>query len=317
MEILKKFLIEKEKPLEESNRRYFKIAGITVCIESDLDFDKIKFINKFDTFAVDGPGEDNVILRHYFYVPEFKYSDIGEKVYHKAPWMIYRKDNYWIYLCFVKEDDKEKVYKVAIFNQQHTIGKIFNNPEERDNLYEEGFFSLAFFPTDQIWIAPLLADRNAFYLHSSAAIINGKGLIFVGHSEAGKSTTLKMLKGKAEILCDDRNILRRWESGWQVHGTWSHGEIPDVSSSSAPLRAVCILTKDKANRLERISDHKEILKVLLSTLVKPVASVEWWHKELDALEKLVKEVPVYRMRFDKSGEIVEILKNLTKKNEVL
>ncbi len=312
MDILEKFLMEKQKPLRENNRRYFKTAGITVCVESDLDFDKIKFISKFDTFAVEGPGEDNVTLRHSFYLPEFNYSDLGEKVYHNAPWIIYRKDGYWIYLCFVKEDTRENVYKIAVFNKDHTEGVIFNNPDIKDNLYKEGFFSLAFFPTDQIWIAPLLADRNAFYLHSSASIINGKGLIFVGHSEAGKSTTLKMLKGKAEILCDDRNILRRWENGWQVHGTWSHGEIPDVSSSSAPLRAVCILTKNKSNRLELVTDNMEIWKLLLVTLVKPLVSVEWWQKELDALEMLVKEVPVYRMYFDKSGEIVEILKDLTK-----
>ena len=84
----------------------------------------------------------------------------------------------------------------------------------------------------------------------------GQGLLFVGHSEAGKSTTVKMLQGKAEILCDDRNIVRRWPEGFRVHGTWSHGEVPLVSAASAPLSAIFFLHKSKQNRLMRLRTAK-------------------------------------------------------------
>ena len=60
-------------------------------------------------------------------------------------------------------------------------------------------------------------------------------MLFVGHSEAGKSTIVKMLKGQAKILCDDRIIVRKWPEGFRIHGTWGHGEVPDVSPDSAPL----------------------------------------------------------------------------------
>jgi len=61
----------------------------------------------------------------------------------------------------------------------------------------------------------------------------------------------------------------------------------------------------------------EAWKLLLTTIVKPVVTSEWWQKELDAMEKLIDEVPVCRMHFDKSGNIVKLLKDLTKKNRVL
>ena len=100
----------------------------------------------------------------------------------------------------------------------------------------------------------------------AAVILNGQGLIFVGHSEAGKSTTAAMLKNvgvgaglvpalegdhkgsplQVEILCDDRNIVRRWEEGWRVHGTWSHGDVPEVSSPARHCERFCSCIKPRA-----------------------------------------------------------------------
>jgi hypothetical protein len=31
-----------------------------------------------------------------------------------------------------------------------------------------------------------------------------------------------------EILCDDRNIVRRMDDGWRVYGTWSHGDVNEA-----------------------------------------------------------------------------------------
>ena len=42
-----------------------------------------------------------------------------------------------------------------------------------------------------------------------------------------------------------------------------------------------------------------------------MVTAEWWQKELDVLEQIVKEVRCYSMKFDKSGEIVERLVALT------
>ena len=157
----------------------------------------------------------------------------------------------------------------------------------------------------------LLADRNAVLLHSAAAIVNGQGLLFVGHSGAGKSTTVTMLGSRGEILCDDRNVARLWKDGWRVHGTWSHGDVPDVSPAFAPLRAILFLQQDTCNELVALADRKLIWRLMLGTLIKPMASAEWWQKELNVLERLVCDVLCYIMRFDRSGNIVAELEKLT------
>jgi hypothetical protein len=140
--------------------------------------------------------------------------------------------------------------------------------------------------------------------------LEGKGLLFVGHSEAGKSTMAMMLKGKAEILCDDRMIIRKQPEGFKIYGTWSHGDVPEISANSAPLRAIMFLEKADANRIIPLGDKKEITKRLLSCLIKPFVTTDWWEKTLALIEKISAQVPCYLLRFDKSGKVVDVLKGL-------
>ena len=295
------------------DRRYFQIAGITVCVESDPVGNRLKFKEEFEPFAVEGPGEDTVILRHCFEWPDLKGVDLGKEVYRKAPWSISRKGDRWFYLGINSEENNDDLNLVGIFTADHRQGTIYHPRNRQGGLpappVAVGIHSLFSLPI-KFWLAPLLADRNAVLLHSAGVILNGRGLLFVGHSDAGKSTAVTMLKGRAEILCDDRNVARRWDSGWRIHGTWSHGDVADVSAASAPLRAILFLEQSKRNAIVPLTDRKEIWRRLLATLIKAAVTAEWWHKEMDVLERLVGEVPCFMMHFDKTGEIVPELERL-------
>lgn len=291
-------------------RRYFQIAGITVSVESGLDFNEVKFKKEFIPFAVDGPGSDNVTLRHYFQLPDLRGEDLGKELYRRRQWSISRKNGAWIYRGVTSGSPDSGLHRVAVFNSDYTRSIIYSTPAHERYVRAEGFHSLSLLPSDQIWLVPLLADRNAVLLHSAAVIVNGRGLLFAGHSGAGKSTTVTMLASRAEILCDDRNVARLWKGGWRVHGTWSHGDVPDVSPSSAPLRAVLFLQQHSSNELVALTDRKLIWRLMLGTLIKPMASTKWWQKELSVLERLVRDVPCYIMRFDQSGNIVAQLEKL-------
>ena len=139
-------------------------------------------------------------------------------------------------------------------------------------------------------------------------ILYGKGVLFVGHSEAGKSTTVSMLKNEGEILCDDRIIVRRWPDGFRIHGTWSHGDVPEVSNSSARLHAIFFLEQSSENCLEPIQDRREINRMLPFYVIQPLVTADWWEKTLDLTQQISREVPVYRLKLDTSGKIKEILK---------
>jgi hypothetical protein len=303
-----------------NNRRYYRIAEITIQVDSDLPITDQTFSSTLDLFRVDEPGRDTVKIHHHFELPEITGQNLGKEVYRKPPWAIYQQGSTWLYLGISTQATDPTLHRVVMFNHDHTQAHIYNsNP----GAYLEGnYHSLTLFPSDQILIARLLAERSGCYLHSAGAILNGAGMLFVGHSETGKSTITKLLMDTSpdatdqphlefEILCDDRNIVRRWDDDWRVYGTWSHGDVPNVSPSSASLKSICFIEKANENKLIPLTDRKEIRRRLLACVIKPFVTADWWKQTLDLIENMATKVPCYQMRFDKSGEVVETLNRLS------
>lgn len=288
------------------HRRYYGVAGITFQVDSDRPFKEKKLDARLRPFRLEGPGSDIIEIRHHFDLPDGNDFNLGPEVYGEPPWFIYRKDSSWVYINSPSRTDHTAYRQIAVFSQDHTRGRIYNS--KKGTLRRGPIHSLTFFPTDQIVLARVLADRQAFILHSCAAILDGHGLIFLGHSGAGKSSLTRLLRHHAEILCDDRNVVRRWPDGIRVHGTWSHGDVAQVSSASAPLRAILFLQQADENRFVSIKNRREITRQLLGCLIKPLVTADWWEKVLGTVQWVVREVPFYEMKFDLSGKIIGQLK---------
>ena len=54
----------------------------------------------------------------------------------------------------------------------------------------------------------------------------------------------------------------------------------------------------------------EVARRLPFLVIKPLVTADWWEKTFDTLEKLVREVPAYRLRFDLSGRVADVLADL-------
>lgn len=330
---------------EHAHRRYYQIGGVTIRVEADLPITDTTFQPKFKAFEVDGPGEDTITIGHHFSMPELNDWDFGDELYRKVPWIVWRTDSCWIYMgiaeqgfvairdlwlrvwCYLcslwgrpyvqKEgpisgpaflSGEGKVHLLAVANHNHTTVSIYHKSQK---LFSKGnLHSLTLFPTDQIILGRVLADREACYIHASGLVLDGKGLLFVGHADAGKTTMVNMLKDKAEILCDDRMIVRRWPDGFKIHGTWSHGDVSDVSPRSAPLKAILFLEQAHENRLIQIDDKQEAIRPLLACLIKPLVTADWWDRTLTLVDTMAREVPSYSLLFDKSGTVVALLGDL-------
>lgn len=303
---------EKRRHLDawkKEHRRYYAIGGVTIRVDSDLPITDQTFHEKLEKFRVEGPGEDNICIRHHFELPEIGGRDLGQEVYRHSPWRIYHKGRSWIYIIETEGPDGPRVHKVAVFNEDYTRGEIYS--ENAMFYLRGGLDTLTTFPSDHILITHPLADRQACIMHAAGMAIDGQGLLFAGHSEAGKSTTVTMLKDAGEILCDDRIVVRRWPDGFRIHGTWSHGTVPEISPHSAPLRAIFLIEKSPENRLVRIQERREILRTLPFYTVKSLATPGWWDKTLSLVEAISREVPVYRLKLDKSGQVKEVIKAIT------
>jgi hypothetical protein len=288
-------------------RRYYQIGGLTLQVESDIPFSPGTFVPQIEQFHTNITSDETIILRHHFFLPQVVRRNLGREIFNDPPWAIFQSQDSWVYLGIPPDPEDNSWHKVAFFNPNHTEGSIYSPDEtvlEKGNLY-----SLTTFPTDQILLARILADRQGCYLHAAGLIIDGKGLAFVGHSEAGKTTITRLLMPPGEILCDDRVILRRWPNGIKIYGTWSHGDIPIVSPASAPLRALFILDQASENSLYPLT-RQEVIRTLPQFIIRPLITKDWWEKTLDLVGHISREVPVFRLRFDKSGKVIDVLRPL-------
>ena len=257
---------------------------------------------------MDAPGADRVIIRHHFSSDGLPLDDLGREVYRRPPWAIYRREDGWTYTFIGRGGPDDPVQRVARVTLDHTQIEVYNKDE--DAWRGGGRYSLSLFSTDQILVARWLADRQGCYLHSAGAIVDGQGLLFVGHSGAGKTTAVRLLQDQAEILCDDRNIVRRSGDHFDVYGTWSQYKLPVVSAASAPLAAILFLNQSTENRLIPLPDRGEIVRRTLPCIIRPFVTADWWGKTLDVIEMVAQAVPCYEMRFDTSGEVVPLLHEL-------
>ncbi len=291
------------------HQRYFQIAGITIEVNSEREILDNTFGPSLHPFAINVPGSDLVQLEYFFSLPEWNDKLLGRLVHEQEPWLIYNKGETWSYIGYKEDNNGKTIYQLAVFTDHYSHGRIFMDSDYR---FQQGNLnSLAMFASDQVWLAQALLPRKAFFVHSCGLVVDGNGMLFVGHSQTGKSTMAKLFADQAELLCDDRNILRYWpQQGWQVHGTWSHGELPRVSPASAPLKGIFFLEQSRENVLIPIGDPMEIRKRLIPCLPRPFVDVNWWENIWLLVSQIAAEIPAFIVRFDKSGTIVPVIKKL-------
>jgi radical SAM protein with 4Fe4S-binding SPASM domain len=294
----------------EDRRRYYRVGGLTLELQSDLPMTNRTFAPKFEAFRVDGPGPagDVISIRHHFGLPETTGRDLGRVVRADPPWEIRRRGPHWIYRGVYPGPDDGRSHRFIVFNDDHTRASIFNPAS--DLFLEGGLDSLMLLPSDQILLARVLPTFGGLLVHAAGVDWNGRGLVFAGPSEAGKSTIVKMLAPQARVLCDDRMIVRRNGAGFEAHGTWSHGEVPDVSPGPAPLTGVFFLRQARENRAERIGRTADAARGILPRIVRPLVTADWWDAVMDLVGELARKVPFYDLYFDRSGRVVEILEEL-------
>jgi radical SAM protein with 4Fe4S-binding SPASM domain len=287
------------------HRRFFTVAGIHFQIDSDLPFLETTLQPALSTFRTESPGTDIVRIRHHFSLAGIEEDSLGEEVCRHSAWTIFRKGNSWIYRCAA---DNKITVAIGVFNHDHSRGTLYHASDE--GWRRGGVNSLSLPITDQILLARLLAERSGCIIHSAGVILDGQGWLFVGHSEAGKTTVTRLMEKEGEILCDDRNVVRVFPDGYKLFGTWSHGDSSLVSRRSAPLRAALFLKQSRENRLVRLGDRKEIFRRILACSIRGFVDAGWLNHTLDFIEAFSRDIPCFELHFNRKIDLAAMLREL-------
>lgn len=167
--------------------------------------------------------------------------------------------------------------------------------------------------------------QKGLYLHASSVNINGKALLFLGHSSSGKSTISRLLSKRYPIIADDKIcIFQKKNEEWFVcdgsNQTYSEDENTrqNYSVKAFPLLALIRIYKSDIMDIQPISP-----RTTCSHIIDAVFEVDMQRNQEDLMIrkewfKLVgdisKKIEGWHLTFKKDVSIIKSIDEIFDKN---
>ena len=138
-----------------------------------------------------------------------------------------------------------------------------------------------------------IMEFDAFQLHSSAVMLDGKAYLFSAPSGTGKSTHTEKwcrLFG-AQLLNDDKPVLRCRENTWIAYGTPWSGKHDLSVPTGVPLGAIAFLQRGDENTIRRMEPSEAVIHMI--SQAPRYLNAEQMMRQLELLDKLLQTIPVY------------------------
>jgi hypothetical protein len=146
-------------------------------------------------------------------------------------------------------------------------------------------------------IAEAMPRWDTVLFHGSAVEVDGAAYLFTAPSGTGKSTHARLwrelLGPRARMINDDKPLLRVGAAGVTVYGTPWNGKHGLGENASAPLRAVCFLSRGRENAISPVG-AAAAYPLLLPQVYRP-RDARAMKKTLALLDGLCRHVRFYRL----------------------
>ena len=156
-------------------------------------------------------------------------------------------------------------------------------------------------------IAEQLPEFDRVVFHGAAISYKGKAYLFTAPSGTGKTTHInlwrKFIGQNVGIINGDKPILWIKDSGVEVFGTPWAGKEGWQTNTSMELAGICFITRGTDNTCASISSS-DCLVELINQIYMP-ADREAASKTFNLIDKLVRNIPLYRLNCDISEEAVK------------
>lgn len=229
---------------ETSTDVFFQVADITVNLAGGDPTPQL--VGAMSRFAVPAREPDVTVHTSWGELGDERH---GRKLFDSGSlWQLYAEETgYRFRLAGVRPG--QSTYKIARFNQDFTRGEIVCDPRRIPP--DEPLYPLQY-PLDELLLINLLSLGRGIEFHAcGVSEVTGNGYLFVGHSEAGKTTSARLWQRQSdvELLSDDRIIVRQVDGKFWMYGTPWHGEEEISSPRKVELTHIFFLRHGERNQI--------------------------------------------------------------------
>lgn len=281
------------------------IAGIVLRLESQRP---LKITPEFLPFLAGESAKPDITVRISW---DWKSSVIlrSEPVGRDKLLIYYREGGY----CYCQLDggDRGAVAQTK-YTPDFTQVSCIINTDEFDVPQDQVSQILRMLPIRQ-----MLLGRNVLFLHASQILHEGRGILFCAPSGTGKTTQAKLWRQyrNAQIICNDRTLLRQEGQQWLTYGYPYDGSEPVGSGQVTPLTCLVLLRQGRENTITRLRPAKA-LSLLMRQLI-----IDGWDpasrsKAMELLARLLEDTPVYSLTCTVSEDAVAALEEKLRKEDI-
>lgn len=282
---------------------YYKIANIILEIEN-VNYDT--FHNRMREYKLDYIPENVDVKISYFEndnisVPEEEYS------YSKNNKRWAKNSKGYIFYDYYEEYNKVYTYIEANADWSKIKYIISDASSEFGVSNDVRSFNLL-----SLIMQNVILYRNGMVIHSSAIDYKGNGIAFFAPSGTGKSTHTSLWKkfypDDVVIINDDSPIVKREDGNLIMYGTPWSGKSNINTNRSVPLKAIVFLRQAHENSIRKVKNAIEALQVIMPEIYKPKFE-DMANLNMDMLDKIIKNTPMYVMYCNISKEAVDTVRN--------
>ncbi len=279
----------------------YDIAGIVIGLDASSPIPQSPIARIYAPFTTD--RVPNLALKvHYDVHPTL---NICNQVFETGKvWRIYRVGSH---LVFSVGPPKEAPYQISIFQKDFREGEIYYPDPTIQPMKSR--FPLAP-PLGQLIVIGRLSQGYGTLLHACGVKVDGRGLLFVGTDNAGKTSIGRLWEqhAGATTLGDDQIIVRKqgqeywmYSTPWRANGSFV---------GSAPVEAVYVIHHGIANKITPLSPVQataQLVKRSFSAMWSP----EGMSFTVEMLSEIGIEMPVYDYAFVPDRSAVDFVQCLS------
>jgi hypothetical protein len=174
-----------------------------------------------------------------------------------------------------------------------------------------GWRSLLCLGAGELILRTAILFTGGLVFHASGLDDNGKGILFVGHSGAGKSTQAALWGREPGVVVmnDDRIPVQLADEGARCYGSPWGGTAAIARQHAAPLSAIIVLEQAPENQIVSLPPFAAA-PLLSPRLYLPYWDADLMRRALRNLDALIARVPIYHLRCRPGPDVIPLVRSV-------